>query len=271
MKFTVVLILFLSPLQIFSQENDTIILRGNYQGKNLFVLNPTGTGTNCAQKFIVNGDEIVCEQTSANEIRLTEAQGISEIGDPVEVLIIHRGNCRPKVLNPEVLIPLSSYKIISFTCDETGTLNWKAENENGKQTYIIEKFVWHKWIKIGEVKEKRAGQNEYDYQVKLHSGVNIFRLKQNDYTKRPIYSPTIEVVSSLPKIIVQDTIFKDKIVFSDTTFYELIDVKDNILFSGWSSSIDCKRLFKHYPYTLNFDGRSTTVQKGKRLRRKYKT
>src|SRR4051812_13861614 len=81
-----------------------IVLEGNYQGKNLYVQNPfAGSGVGfCTIKVEVNGQVTTDEiNSSAFEIDFTNLQ--LKIGDKVSVKIEHKDDCKPKVLNPEVL------------------------------------------------------------------------------------------------------------------------------------------------------------------------
>ena len=79
-----------------------IVLEGNYQGKNLYVQNPfAGSGVGfCVQEVQVNGNVTTDEiASSAFEIDFRNLQ--LKLGDKVEVKIIHKDDCKPKVLNPE--------------------------------------------------------------------------------------------------------------------------------------------------------------------------
>src|SRR5436853_1979756 len=90
-----------------------IVLEGNYQGKNLYVQNPfAGSGVGfCVQKVEVNGQVTTDEiNSSAFEIDFNNYQ--FKIGDKISVKITHKDDCKPKVLNPEVLKPKSTFEVI---------------------------------------------------------------------------------------------------------------------------------------------------------------
>lgn len=82
----------------------SIILKGHYNGNNLYVKNPVGPdGLGfCVNEILINGnrtsDEIASEHI---EIDL-KASGVHE-GNEITVEIRHYKGCEPKVLNPEVL------------------------------------------------------------------------------------------------------------------------------------------------------------------------
>ena len=103
--------------------------------------------------------------------------------------IKHKDDCKPEVLNPEVLKPKSTFgtKEISFSGD--GVLNWTTDNETGSLDYIVEQFRWNKWVKVGEVKGiGTPGTHSYSYKIAPHSGENRARVKQVDYSGKPRYS-----------------------------------------------------------------------------------
>ena len=119
-------ILFLIPTLLsvaFVSSAGNIILEGNYQGKNLYVQNPfAGTGVGfCVQKVEVNGQVTTDEiNSSAFEIDFNNYQ--FKIGDKISVKITHKDDCKPKVLNPEVLKPKSTYEVITMKLESDGTL-----------------------------------------------------------------------------------------------------------------------------------------------------
>lgn len=87
-----------------TKTGTSIILKGTYNGNNLFVKNtfgPDGLGF-CVNEIFVNGNRTNDEITSENiEIDL-KASGVHE-GHEITIEIKHYKGCEPKVLNPEVL------------------------------------------------------------------------------------------------------------------------------------------------------------------------
>ncbi len=75
-----------------------IVLEGNYQGQPLYVQNPfasSGVGF-CVQEVRVNGNVTTDEiASSAFEIDFRNLQ--LKLGDKVEVKIIHKDDCKPKI------------------------------------------------------------------------------------------------------------------------------------------------------------------------------
>lgn len=241
----------------------TIVLDGNYQGKNLYVQNPfasSGVGF-CVFEVTVNGEVTTDEiNSSAFEIDFRNFQ--LQLGEKVEVKIKHKDDCKPKVLNPEVLKPKSTFELISIDVSSGGVLNWSTKGETGKLPYVIEQFKWNKWVKVGEVEGSGTStKNEYSFKVTAHSGKNKFRVKQVDYTGQPKYSQAAEYSSSMNEVTFSPvgTVKKD-IIFSAETSFEVYDQYGNIVKKGFSKEIDCSNLQKG-KYYMNYDNKMAEFTK----------
>ena len=238
-----------------------IVLEGNYQGKNLYIQNPfAGSGVGfCVQEVRVNGnvttDEIL---SSAFEIDFRNLQ--LKIGDKVEVKITHKDDCKPKVLNPEVLKPKSTFEIVSMAVGTDQTFKWSTKGETGKLAYIIEQFRWNKWVKVGEVDGiGTPTENKYSFKVSPHSGKNQFRVKQVDYSGQPRFSQTANYSSTLPEVTFAPAKVARDISFTSgnapvETMFEIYDQYGNIVKKGFGSKVDVSNLPKG-GYFLNFDNK----------------
>ena len=105
-------------------------VEGTYQGKNLYVQNPMddeGFGY-CATKVTVNGD-IMPGGTSTGAFEIDFSLLNIGIGEPVFIVIEHNDGCKPKILNPEVLLPRSTFSIISINVSPNGKLIWETTAE----------------------------------------------------------------------------------------------------------------------------------------------
>ncbi|MBL4658590.1 MAG: hypothetical protein JKX73_11355 [Flavobacteriales bacterium] len=169
MKRTLFTLLLTGCIACLSMAASTVILEGNYQGKNLFVQNPfAGSGVGFCTFEVTINDQVTTDEinSSAFEIDFTAFQ--LEIGAKVIVKIKHGDDCKPKVLNPEVLKPKSTFDVISMKIDDNGVLNWNTNNETGKLPYIIEQFRWNKWVKVGEEEGKgQKANNSYTFKLRL--------------------------------------------------------------------------------------------------------
>jgi hypothetical protein len=91
----------------------TIVLEGNYQGKNLFVQNPyaeAGVGF-CVFQVTVN-DKVATDEINSSAFEVDLGNFNLKMGDKVVIKIMHKDGCTPKVLNPEVLKPKSTFDIV---------------------------------------------------------------------------------------------------------------------------------------------------------------
>lgn len=236
-------------------------IEGRYQGKNLYVQSPEsedGFGF-CVNKVTVNGE--VCShspQASAFQIDMKEFN--LKIGDKVIVVIEHEEGCKPKLLNPEVLLPKSTFVLEDISCSPDGLLEWKTTGESGSLAYQIEQYKWNKWVVIGETNGiGNEKPNEYMFNVSPHSGENKVRVTQVDITGKKRVS---EEVTFVPTDIVEPTLKDNKgsvIEFvadgqKVSTKYEVFDAYGNIVKKGLNSVVNCDNL-KDGVYHVNYDNK----------------
>lgn len=238
-------------------------LEGHYQGKNLFVQNPDDEDDFgfCITSVTVNGNPVSDGiESSAFEIDFTEFN--VKIGDPVFIVLIHGSGCKPKVLNPEVLKPKSTFEIVSILCKSDGRMSWITKNESGKLAFVIEQFRWNRWVVLGEVNgDGSVKENHYNFVVTPHSGENKVRVTQTDYTnnKRPSQSVSF-INTSIIEPQFSPKRVKKIIKFTASgkpieTKYEIFDALGNIVKKGFSSEADCTNL-KKAAYYINYDNKS---------------
>jgi hypothetical protein len=249
----------------FASAQNVIILEGNYQGKVLYVQNPYGNSNGvgfCVTEVEVNGNKTTDELTSsAFEIDLKPHN--LKIGDKVVVKIFHKEGCKPKVLNPEVLKPKSTYEVISMSVEKDGTLKWSTKSETGKLAYVVEQFRWNKWVKVGEVEgEGTPVSNSYSFKIAPHSGKNQLRIRQTDYSGQPRLSKPVDFMSDVPEMDYAPLKASKEVNFfvkgkedkSIETNYEIYDQYGNIVKKGYGSKVDVSNLPKG-AYFINFDNK----------------
>lgn len=251
------------PAMFLMAQNNIIALEGNYQGKNLYVQNPfTGSGVGfCVFEVRVN-DQVTTDETNSSAFEVDLKNYQLKLGDKVEVKIIHKPDCKPKVLNPEVLKPKSTYEVVALKLDQDGTIKWQTRNESGKLPFIVEQFKWNKWVKVGEVEGKGTNTvNDYSYKITPHSGKNQFRIKQVDYSGVPKPSKTVEIVSPAPDLQFAPKRADKKISFTEVgsnkpaeTQYEIYDQFGNVVKKGFGSEVDVTNLPKG-AYYINYDSK----------------
>lgn len=255
-------ILLIALFAINVNATGVIVLEGHYQGKNLYVQNPfAGSGVGfCTFEVTING-EVTTDEVNSSAFEIDFANFQLTVGDAVVVKIKHKDDCKPKVLNPEVLKPKSTYEIVSMKISDNGNLNWVTKNETGKLAFVIEQFRWTKWIKVGEVEGVGTGaENSYEFKITPHSGENKFRVKQIDYTGKPRYSQSSKYNSNIGEIEFSPIKAKTEIIFTGETLYEVYDSYANIVKKGFGEKIDVSNLKKGI-YYLNFDNKVDTFMK----------
>jgi hypothetical protein len=249
---------------IFSQGNESsIVIEGHYQGKNLYVQNPfSGSGVGFCVIAVYVNDDVTTDQVNSSAFEIDFSNTSIDQGSPVVVRIQHKLDCLPKVLNPEVLRPKSTFDNSEIFVNDNKILKWKTTNEQGKLTYVVEQYRWNKWVKIGEVDGNgKVDENNYKFSVAshIHSGENKFRAKQIDYTGRPrptkstTFNDKAQIVITLinPKV-------KKTLDFSDNTLYEIFDTFGNLVKKGYGKIINIENLPKGL-YYVNFDNTSGAV------------
>lgn len=243
-------------------------IEGSYQGKNIYVHNPEdpdGFGF-CTRKVTVNGD-VMPGGTGSSAFEIDFAIFGLEIGDPVFIVIEHNEGCIPKILNPEVLLPKSTYKLLDMSVSPAGKLTWKTTGEQGKLPYYIEQYRWNKWVQVGEVQGKGTpSTNAYEFLVIPHSGVNTVRVVQIDHSGKKNPSKEVKFKSTIPEIKKSAVKVKTTLDFLSNgkpieTKYEIYDAYGNIVKKGFGSSVDCRNLLKG-AYYINYDNKIEKFLKG---------
>ncbi len=146
--------------------------------------------------------------------------------------------------------------MVNIKISNTGLLEWETKNETGKLPFIVEQFRWNKWIKIGEVEGKgTATNNAYSFQVVPHSGENMFRVKQIDYTNEPNISKTSRYRANTAEVNLKALKITKMLEFTSETMYEIYDSYGNIVKKGFSASVDCENLKKGI-YYINYDNKT---------------
>jgi len=257
--FTIIIFSVFISVASFAGE---INLEGVYQGKNLYIMNPfasSGVGF-CIYEVTVNGQVTTDEiNSSAFEVDLSVYQ--FTVGDKLIVKIKYKENCQPKVLNPEVLKPKSTFNVTAINVERDEVLTWTTTGESGALPYTVEQFRWNKWVKLGTVEGTgNVGTSNYSFEVNTHSGMNKYRVKQVDYTKKPRYSKEVTFRSMKPEVTFSPVKPSTEIVFSAETMYEIYDYYGNLIMKGKASKVDISSL-KNDDYFLNYDTKTETFKK----------
>ncbi|MCK9256127.1 MAG: hypothetical protein GX793_09300 [Bacteroidales bacterium] len=258
--FIIFCLIFFSSL---ASANE-MVLSGIYQGKNLYFLNPIIDENQeyCAYEIRVNGklyDDVINSSTFGIYL---DYLGL-KFGQDFKIIIKHHENCYPKLINPEVLKPLSTFKITDTELTMNNNLVFKTENESGKLVFHVEEFRWGKWNEIKKIPGEGGPQNnEYSVKVYPFNGENKFRIYQMDDKYKKFYSNEMIFNVERENIKIKTNINKVKkeIEFSDFTRYAIIDEYGAELIAGQGKTINLAEL-KKGTYFLNYDNEYVLIRK----------
>ncbi len=259
---TIILFTFLFATSAFSED---IKLEGIFQGENIFVMNPfasSGVGF-CIYEVTVNG-QLTTDEINSSAFEVDLSQFHFKIGDPIVIVLKHKEGCVPKILNPEVIKPRSTFDTESITVDKSGTLKWSTTNEKGALAFVVEQFRWEKWIKVATVQGVGTpAKNSYSVPVDIHTGINKFRVKQVDFSKKPRLSPEATHRNLAAQITFQPGDGKkagSEITFSSETSYEIYDYYGKLALKGKGLKVNVTKLEKGQ-YFINYDNIGQTFIK----------
>lgn len=259
-KYILLLFLLWTTYLVIGQE--VIILEGKYQNRNVFVSNsPSANGIGfCSFEVRVNGGLVTDEvNTRAYEVDLSVFN--FAINDPVVIEIKHKKGCVPKVLNPQALQAKPTFNSKKISVSKDGILTWETTDEHGILPFYIQQYKWNKWVDVGEVDGTgKATLNTYTYQVDFVYGENKFRVVQKIDTQRFRKTKSVTIDSERPKLNFVYNKKNKKVIFSNTTAFEIHDKFGQLVMRGYNSQADVTHLTKD-DYYISFDNVTEVLAK----------
>lgn len=255
-------ILFILLFSFFS-DAEVLELNGNYNGKNLYLINPSiGPDTvYCVDSVCVN-DKITNDETHSNAFEIDFSVLKLEIGSNVSIKIFHKSGCAPKVINPEAIRSKNSFLFLSVKIDKAGKIIWSSKGDPGTLPFKVEQFRWKKWIEVGDVDvTDTTGKNQYTFDAKMqHFGQNSFRIKQTDANGGSVYSKEVKFKSAKLEVMIESLKVSTEIKFSAETRYEIYDDKGTFVSEGTAASVNISDLSRG-KYWINYDNKTDTFTK----------
>lgn len=240
------IVFLLVSLATFNSHAGILTLSGVYQGKNVYVQNPFAGNQKdfCANEVYVNDVKVMSNiQSSAFEIDLSHLK----MQEPVTIKITHKDDCKPKILNPQVVKPSTAFQFTMFVVD-ADHLTFVTKGEKPGSKIVVEHFLYNSWAPVKEFAAKgNPFVNNYDakhpsvgldIKQKHHSGLNKYRVKYVDPDGQMIYSQIVEFKSDLAAITVYPTRVTDKVVLSREADYEILDAYGTSVMKGRGKEID---------------------------------
>jgi hypothetical protein len=235
-----------------------MVVKGIFQGMDLYVQNPMlddGEGVLfCVTDIKINDveyDDVI--NSSAFRIALSDLN--IELGAQVLITLIHSSECRPRIINPEILKPLSTYQLIEMDLGYENMLSFTTNGESSKLPFYVQQYRWGRWVNVASV-EGKGGPGKQNYSVKVypHHGENKFRIYQNDHLHRTITSDEKTYEIAKDSVVVETKISKIKtqIKFSDITYYIIQNEYGEAISKGYDEQVDVADLPKG-KYYLRYD------------------
>lgn len=247
-------------IPFFMVNADEIELEGIYKGENIYVENPyssSGVGF-CVSEVLVN-DFTTTDEINSSFFEIDLSIYGFKYGDFIKIIIRYKDDCLPRILNNEVIVPFSTFKIKSINITGEAFIEWTTLNEHGSLNFIIEQYRWNKWVRVGSVKGKGTDKlNRYRYSIDFHTGMNKFRVKQIGSDKKPNYSQSVEYTNDEQEVTFipgNQGKVNDKIFFSAFTHYEIYDYYGKRIKTGAAHDIDVSK-FNNGTYFLNYDNKT---------------
>ncbi len=175
----------------YSSNAAIFVISGIYQGKNVFIQNPSLNDdgiTFCTNDVYVNDVKVMSNiTTGAFEIDLSTVRMSSQL----TIKITHKDGCKPRVLNPQVIRPSSMFHYNSFQVDKEHFV-WSTRGEKPRGKYVLEYYANDKWLLIKEFPNKGSViLNNYDTDGVM-AGAQKYRLKLVEAEGRVHYSQIVE-------------------------------------------------------------------------------
>jgi len=256
-----ILFCFITSVIVRGQE---IILKGTYQGKNLYVLNSAvdlSKNIFCVKAVYVN-DVITEDEINSNSFEIDFSNLKILQGQKVVVKILHKPDCKPEIINAFVLESATDFTISTPKIDKkTSKLTWSITGSVDDKPFIVEQFRWEKWIIVGEVQTKDSvGENNFTFEPKLNSKQNIFRIRHIDKSGNERISKDCKYFSKDEELYLLSNRVSDWLYFSSETLYEVFDEKGNFILDGYGKEVNFSDIEKG-KYWVNYDNRTEVITK----------
>jgi len=251
------LILFTSLFLCSNLYTQEITLDGIYNGKNLYVLNPSVGNGFCVSEIWVNGKKTK-DETNSNSFEIDFSILGLQAGSTLRIRLFHSKNCTPKIVNLEVIEEITQLNFLNIKVNKGETITWDIISNATQGIFSVEQYRWKKWVLVTEFYLKDSIKlNHYSTEIYPTTGQNLFRIKFSDEKGKINYSKEIKYNQPGKELIITTEKIKDKIALSNTSMYEIIDENNNIVLQGTSKYIDVSEL-KKGRYFINFDNKTET-------------
>jgi hypothetical protein len=253
------LLVCLVMMSIGSSNASILTLTGVYQGKNLYIQNPFAGNQKdfCANEVFINDIKVLTNiESSAFEIDLSHLK----VHEPVTIKITHKDDCKPKILNPQVIRATSTFTFSSFHVDAEHII-WSTKGEKAGGKLVVEHFQYNSWAPVKEIAAKGGVIiNNYDVKASHNSDLNKYRIKFTEPDGQVFYSQIVEFKSTLERVTFYPTRVTDKITLSRDADYQVLDAVGTEIKRGKGKEVDLSGKPSGV-YYLNVDNQTNKVFK----------
>jgi hypothetical protein len=236
-RLTALFVVSLLPISAYPNE---LVVAGIYYGQNLLVQNPSmGNKVYCTDGVLVNNRKMMPYiASSAYEINLS----FLKINDSVTVTILHKDGCTPKIINPQVLRPSSTFHFVRARVS-VQEINWTSIGESVTDQYSVQHLANGNWVTLVSI--RAIGKGVYSVPLRHDNGLNRYRIRYAEYDGRIFYSKEIDFdmkteenapLSFYPKNVT------DRIYLSSEATYRILSLSGQVLREGKSRVIPCADL-----------------------------
>jgi hypothetical protein len=233
-RVSIFLSFFLCLAHVAPAQEQEFVLTGVYNGRNLYVQNPLSPNQKeyCTREVFVNGQLVFQNpRSSAYTINLSHLTTKA----PVEIRIRYSEGCMPKIINPQVVRALASFKYLAVHAD-SANISWTTNNQQKGGKFFVEHWVSEQWTPIATVSAE-ADQARYHARVNHYAGANRYRIKFLQDDGEMYYSNVIDHLAAIEPVSFTPTRVSDKIFLSRETDYEITDTGGKPLMKGSGSEI----------------------------------
>ncbi|HSH67248.1 MAG TPA: hypothetical protein VLB84_15990 [Bacteroidia bacterium] len=175
------------------------------------------------------------------------------------------GFCGNGVLDDEVKSAkiVSTFNMETFFVKEEGFVCWTAKEEHGSLPYIVEQYIFDKWVPVGQINGiGTPTANSYSVPVTLNSGENKFRVRQKGYDKMSRFSNSISYYSKKLPVSYDVSSDNQTLVFSADTYFIIYNPYGAVMKQGYGNSLNISDYPTGY-YCLIYDNRLGGFEKKK--------
>ena len=246
---------------IYIANAGVLTLEGYYQGKNLFVQNPYSDGEFCVVSVFVNNSKLISyPKVSAFEIDLSNLA----LNTPITIKILHRNECKPKVLNEAVIMSQSRFAFTSVNVDRDA-LNWSSKGETIGGKFLIQRLnINNMWEDLETIACKgNLSASYYTWDSEHCTGLNQYRVKFIEEDGLMFYSNTVTFQYVRTPVTIYPRRVTDVINFTSDkpVRYSIYNKYGERLKNGKALTVNCADLPIDDHYTIVFDNQKKTFYK----------